>query len=130
MKHLICGVALVLLSTSPTFAGQGFLCSGPDAVEVHLPLSGGHGLYPLSISIEAAGHLWTSDPSVADATTVTPAQSFSVDDRYYFDFTNPNYEGVLASIRLFRAAGADEPVFAGILSIVDVGAWAITCEAG
>ncbi len=126
MKKAITIIVLSLLS-SPAVAGQGFFCTGPDGLEISLPLAGGAGLHPLLAEIKAAGQTWTTVTGASGTTEIVPAQSFSIDDRYYFDFTTPNYEGVVASIRLFRGG---EEAFGGTLAIKDVGAWPIVCDAG
>jgi hypothetical protein len=130
MKRLPCIATLFALAASPAVAGQGFMCSGPDDVTVQLPLAGGVGLSPLAVEIRVGSRVWASDSEIADATIISPAQSFHIDDRYYFDFADPNLEGIVVQVRLFAATGLDEPIFAGTLSITDVGAWPITCEVG
>jgi hypothetical protein len=130
MKRILCIAALFALVAGPAVAGQGLMCSGPDEVDVQLPLAGGGGLSALSVEIKVGSRVWAYESEIADATIIRPAQSFLIDDRYYFDFTDPNLEGIVARVRLFRATGLEEPVFGGTLSITDVGAWPISCDVG
>jgi hypothetical protein len=130
MNQIILAAALAALTTLPALAGEGLMCSGPDSVEFHLPLAGGTGLYPLAAEIKVGDQVWTSDEKAKGATIITSGQSLAIDDRYYFDFTDPNLEGIVVKIRLFGAVGGDEPAIGGTLAITDVGAWAITCDVG
>lgn len=122
--------ALAVLATTPAFAGEGLFCSGRDGVEIHVPLGAGPGLSALSAEIKAAGKVWTTAEGVADTIQIIPAQSASVDNRLYLDFADPNYEGVVAEIRLFWAEEETDPVYGGVLRIADHGVWPISCGMG
>ena len=130
MNRIVLAAALSAIATLPAVAGEGLMCSGADGVEFHLPLAGGTGLDPLGAEIKVGGQVWTTDAQAKGATLITPAQSIGIDDRYYFDFADPNLEGIVARIRLFGATGGDEPAIGGTLAITERGAWAVTCDVG
>jgi hypothetical protein len=130
MKLLaLAGIALAF-STAPSFASFGLFCEGPDGIDVSVPLGAGPGLTPLGAEIKAAGKVWTTEAGVADTIEIARAQSASLDDRLYIDFTNPNLEGVLVEIRLFWSEEETDPVYGGTLRIRDHGAWPISCGMG
>jgi hypothetical protein len=128
MHKLLLAAAFVVIAM-PAFAGEGLFCSG-DGIDIHVPLGAGPGLSPLSAEIKAAGKVWTTAEGVAGTIQIIPAQSASVDDRLYLDFADPNYEGVVAEIRLFWAEEETDPVLGGTLRIAEHGAWPISCGMG
>jgi hypothetical protein len=129
MKPLLFA-ALISLAAGPAIAGEGLFCEGPHDLAIQLPLAAGPGLSPLSAEIKVVGKVWTTAEGVAGATQITPAQAVGVDDRLYFDFTNPNYEGILVKVRLFRSGTEDNAAIGGTLTIPGAGTWAISCQFG
>ena len=127
-KLILAGI--LALCTSSAMAGEGLFCSGPDGIEISVPLGAPPGLSPLSAEIKAAGKVWTMAEGVADTIQIIPAQSVSVDNRLYLDFADPNYEGVVAEIRLFWTEEETDPVYGGTLRIAEHGAWPISCGMG
>jgi len=122
-------IAVMLVATTPSFAGQGFTCSGPDGVSVYLPLGGGVGLTVLSAKVEANGKVWSTE--AGQGIQIAAAQSFGGSDFDVFDFADPNLNETLVEVRLFVGhEDGSEPVFGGTLRVKDVGAWAITCDVG
>lgn len=130
MKRLAFAAALLALSGAPSFASFGLMCSGPDDVTLSIPLGGGAGLTPLGAEIRAADRVWTTEAGVAGTTEIMPAQSAALDSRLYLDFTDPNYEGVVAELRLFWAMEEDDPVYGGTLRLPGHGVWPVSCEVG
>ncbi|MEO7223312.1 MAG: hypothetical protein ABIY37_12640 [Devosia sp.] len=130
MNKLLFATAIVVLSAAPALAGEGLFCSGPDGIDISVPLGAGPGLSPLSAEIKAAGKVWTTAEGVAGTTQIIPAQSASVDNRLYLDFADPNYVGVVVEIRLFWAEEETDPVLGGTLRIAGHGAWPISCGMG
>jgi hypothetical protein len=123
-------IALLALTAGPAVAGEGLFCDGPKGLHVNIPLAAPPGLSPLSAEIKLGDRIWTTAEGVAGATQIMSAQSVRVDDRYYFDFTDPNYEGILVKVRLFRGGEGDEAAIGGTLVIPGTGAWAISCDIG
>jgi hypothetical protein len=118
------------LSAAPASASFGLFCEGPDGVTANVPLGAGMGLTPLGAEIKAAGTTWTTEAGVAGTIQVVPAQSAALDTRLYLDFADPNYEGVVAQIRLFWAEEESDPVYGGTLRIAGHGVWPISCGMG
>jgi hypothetical protein len=123
-------VAIFSLSAAPASASFGLFCEGPDGVTANVPLGAGPGLTPLGAEIKAAGNTWTTEAGVADTIQVISAQSAAVDTRLYLDFADPNYEGIVAEIRLFWAEEESDPVYGGTLRIAGHGVWPISCGMG
>lgn len=130
MKLVALAAAFVTLSAAPSLASFGLMCTGPDEVRVSIPLGGGPGLTPLGAEIVVGDKTWTTETGVAGTTEIMAAQSAALDSRLYLDFTDPNYEGLLAEVRLFWTNEADEPVYGGTLRLAGHGAWPIACEVG
>jgi hypothetical protein len=125
-------IAAVILAASaaPSLASFGLMCEGPDGVIASIPLGGGVGLHPLGAEIKAAGQTWTTEEGVSGTIEMAPAQSAEVGNQLYIDFADPNFEAVIAEIRLFWAMEGDEPVYGGTLRVAGHGAWPITCGMG
>ena len=130
IKLATLATAFVALSAVPSLASFGLMCSGPDGVDVSIPLGAGPGVSPLSAEIRAAEQVWTTVSGVAGAIEIMPAQAAALDTRLYFDFTDPNFEELVAEVRLFRADTEDEPVYGGPLRLAGHGAWPIACQVG
>jgi hypothetical protein len=130
MKLVAFACAILALSSAPSFAGFGLFCEGPEGISANIPLGGGVGLHPLGAEIKVGTSTWTTEEGVANTIQIIPAQSASVDNRLYLDFADPNYEGVVAEIRLFWAEEETDPIYGGTLRVAGQGAWAISCGMG
>ncbi len=54
-----------------------------------------------------------------------------MDDRQVLvDFTDPNVEGIVVSLRLFQSSGDKSFAEAGVLSFEDVSVFPVQCENG
>ncbi len=129
MKRLLLA-SLFALAALPTLAGEGLMCSGPDGLEVHVPLGAGPGMFVLAAEIGANGKRWSTDANAAGATPIVAEQAAAVDDRVYFDFSDFRGETTLIRIRLFRAGIEDEGAIAGLIDISGERAWPISCDFG
>lgn len=130
MKPIAFAAMFVALSSTPSLASFGLMCTGPDGINLSLPLGAGPGVTPLGAELQAVGRVWTTEAGVPGTIEMLPAQSATVGDRLYFDFADTNYEGILVEVRLFRAHEEADPVYGGTLRITGHGAWPIWCEAG
>lgn len=124
MKRLIIS-ALLAVTASAAQGGEGYMCEG-EGVEAHFPLGGGVGLSLLGAKIEAGGETYGTETG----TTIAVSQAMATGNRIAIDFTDPNYETVVAKVRLFWAEEESDPVFGGTLAIAGKGAWAISCSVG
>lgn len=129
-KLVFATAAILALSAAPASASFGLFCEGSDGVTLSVPLGAGPGLSPLGAEIKAAGKTWTTEEGVADTIQISTAQSASLDNRLYIDFTTPNLEGIVAEIRLFWAEEESDPVYGGVLRVAEHGVWPISCGMG
>ncbi len=129
MRTLLLATAIAAIAM-PALAGEGLFCTGPDGIDLHVPLAAGPGLNPLAAEISTPGGRWTMEEGADGAVQIVPAQSVALDDRYYLDFADANYEGKLVEIRVFAAHSDDAEAYGGTLLIHGAGAWAIACDFG
>lgn len=122
--------AILALSVTPTLASFGLFCEGPDGVSASIALGGGVGLTPLGAEIKAVGQIWTTEDEVSGTIQIVPGQRAEVGQQLYMDFADPNFEVVIAEVRLFWVMEGDEPVYGGTLRIPGHGAWPISCGIG
>lgn len=130
MKLLALVAAILALTAAPASASFGLFCEGPEGITANVPLGGGVGLTPLGAEIKIGDNTWTTEEGVAGTIQIVPAQSASVDSRLYIDFADPNYEGIIAEIRLFWAEEETDPIYGGTLRVAGQGAWPISCGMG
>lgn len=129
MKILTIFAATLLLAT-PAMASQGLFCSDAGGeIDASISLGGGAGFGVLDATLDVGGQKWTT-AETAGATPIVVGQAAAVDDRYYVDFADANYEGILARVRLFRAGQGDEAVISGTLEVKSIGAWPVVCGIG
>ena len=122
--------ALLVASAAPAASrGRGSSAARQDETEVSIALGGGVGLGVLEATLRAGDRTWSTS-GAAGAVPILVGQAAGTDDRYYFDFTTGNYEGIVASVRLFWAAEGDDTVLAGTFAVRDLGAWPIVCDIG
>jgi hypothetical protein len=121
--------ALTVIAATPSSAGFNLMCSG-EGVQLDFPLGGGAGFDLMSATVRVGDRTWTTDTEVKDAEQITTYQSARVEDRIYIDLADPAYMRVVARVRLFQIMGYDDSVTAGVLELVDVGAYPITCDFG
>lgn len=126
MKRIVLAAAFAALSL-PALAGEGLMCSG-EGVETHFPMGGGVGFILLGAVIDVNGDVLSTDP--AQGTEIRVSQAFSGNHRLEIDFADPNFEQVVAEVRLFWTEEESDPVYGGTLKIIGKGAWAISCDWG
>ncbi len=126
IRNLLLPLALLAAMASPVHAGVNLMCEG-EGVEADFPMGGGTGFSLLSASV------WLGDKESrreGDKGLVEAVQFRHawVDDQVFIDLADPNYERVVVRIRLFSAPAYD--VLAGLIEVVDVGAYPVTCGVG
>lgn len=129
MKRILLAASLLSLSL-PAAAGEGFMCWG-EGVETHFPIVAGvaFGIMEGSTITIDGTVAYSSDPSLGGI-QVAPAEAFSGNHRVEVDFTDVDYQEVLAEVRLFWTEEESDPVYGGTLRIPGRGAWAISCGWG
>lgn len=129
LRKLLLSLAFAGLAASPAFAGFNLMCSG-DGIQGDFPLAGGAGYSLLGATISVGDRVWTTDATIPAATPVAGYQATTIDDRTYIDLADPNYERVVARVRLFEVMGYEDGIRGGVIEVVDVGAWPVSCEIG
>lgn len=127
--------AVVAIGASVTSAlGSGTIdCASPDGeATVHLSIGSLPVLAVIGAEVTTADHRFTltsgEGGAQEDATQpVIVGQAFQDDRHVMIDFTDPNVETVLASLRLFHATEERDGAMAGTLVVTGIGAWSITC---
>lgn len=121
--------AALMVSAGVARATENIICSSADdKASMSFLVGTTPGLSPLALSMEANGKAWATKAE-GKATTVLIAQAFSDDEGMRIDVTDDNAENIIAKLRVTRAHEyGSEPVAAGTLHIVGVGAWPVVCS--
>ena len=121
---------MLMLCASVAHATQEIVCKAADnAAWISFLVGGTPGLNPLALSMGAGGKIW-STAKENGGTLVQVSQSFSSSEDMKIDVSNDS-EDAIARLRLSQAhEDGQEPITAGTLHIVGVGAWPVTCEEG
>ena len=114
---------IVLGLTCPAWATLTLTCSSDDGADIDMTL----GTVPVAAIVGARISFGDTSWSVMD-NDIMVGQQFSNDDMLIADFTDPNIERIMARLRLFSATMGEDFAMAGVLEIVDHGAYAITCD--
>ncbi|MEM8541554.1 MAG: hypothetical protein AAGF25_11435 [Pseudomonadota bacterium] len=127
----LCAIFLsTSLSTMNAHATGTIACDATDGSGAAIMI--GVGRLPILAVISAfataEGQDWSLDGSVG--TDIDVGQGFMDDERVLVDFVDPNFEEILISLRLFRSATGKSSAEAGVLTIHDVGSYAVMCEEG
>jgi hypothetical protein len=119
--------AMLFASGSVAHATSNITCKSPDnaasldLVIGRLPIlsvvNGGYSIEGASFGIEAT-----------NGTTVVVGQAHDDGSAIRIDFTDPNVENVVASIRLFTAFENERFAQAGVIIVPGRGAWPMVCE--
>lgn len=129
IRTLLVAIALASLAT-PSLAGVNLMCSDDGSVTADFPLAGSEGLSLLGATISVGESTWSTDRDIKHAIQLATHQSVHVDDRIYIDLADANSERIVARLRLFQVLGYEETIISGTLEIVDIGAYAISCDVG
>lgn len=121
--------AVLVLSAGAAPATENIVCSSADqAAAMGFLVGTTPGVNPLSLTMDANGKSWATKPE-GGQTAVLIAQAFSDDEGMKIDVSDANAEKIIARLRVSYAHDeGSEPVIAGTLHIVGVGAWPVTCS--
>lgn len=127
MKRLVAAALWLPLCVGPAFATGSIGCEGTggDDVTVELTIGSLPVLAIVAASVAAGGDSWSTDETAA--TPIAVGQAFSEDGRILVDFVDPNFEAVLARLRLVSASEGKDQALAGTLAISGRGAWPVVC---
>ena len=122
--------ALAALAATPAHATQSLSCAGvgtPVAVELTL------GTLPILAvvggRIATPSATYALSPQAGEIPVIV-GQAFGDAAGVRIDFTDPNVEAILVSLRTVRAEGDKQVAEAGVLLVEGVEAFAVTCDAG
>lgn len=123
------GLALVasLALAAPAAASGGFYCQG-DGVTADIATGRLPVLQVIGASISAGDNTWSTGPERGEGTPFVVGQAFADSQQVLIDFTDPNIEDVLVSLRL-RFDGDDDRPLTGTLSVAGED-YQVFCEEG
>ncbi len=103
-------------------------CTGVDGSDASIEFNFGTlpVLHILGASVSAGGNVWSTQPGKGE-TAIIVGQAAEDGNLLIADFTDPNVEQVLISLRLLRAVEGGDFVRAGTLTIAGHGAHAVVC---
>ena len=121
------------LIPSAAMATGEIYCRAPDDSAGFSALVGSvPGLALVGAQVEANGQVWQmtggSDEAIPGAVPMMLAQGAADRGRLIIDFTDPNFERIIASVRLVSASTDEGFAEAGTLAIPGVGVWPLICE--
>ena len=108
-------------------------CRAPEADASFSALVGSvPGLALIGAQIQVDGQVWQmtsgADRGVDGASQMVLAQGAADRGRLVIEFTDLNYERIIASIRLVSTATDDGFAEAGTLAMPGIGVWPLVCE--
>ncbi len=130
MKKLIAlaAVAVLLIASTPAYATGEVICEAVDGTGATVDLGVGRleVLAIISAHITANGKVWSTQPGKGE-TEIIVGQGARDRGWLVADFTDPNVERIIASLRLVSASEGDDYVLAGTLVIKGESAHALNC---
>lgn len=135
IRHFINGaaagsVALLCLS-GPAHATGEIFCEAMDGSNASIDIAVGHVpvLAVLGATATDGTDTW-STREIENARPMILGQGFMDDRQVLVDFTDPNVEGVIVSLRLVHMSGEKSFAEAGVLSIEGSGVFPVQCING
>ena len=126
MKRIAATLSAVLAASGPALATGSISCEAPDgsaAVELTL------GSVPF-VAVVAAG-ITAGETAMGTApdspVPIIVGQAFGDGMALAVDFSDPNAERIVASVRLVTAREGDTDASAGTLHLTGIGAWPVIC---
>jgi hypothetical protein len=118
---------LLPLLAGPASATGSIGCEGAggDDVSVELTVGSLPVLAIVGASIRVGDDLWSTAEDAVNRLAV--GQAFSEEGRMLVDFVDPNFETVLARLRLVSADEGKDQALAGTLAVSGRGAWPVVC---
>ena len=121
-------ILAILFTASQAAATGGVYCDGADEDSVGAYLSVGRvpGFAVVNAHITALERTWDTGGQEG-AEPIVMAQGAIVGDLIVADFTDPNVEGIVASLRVVQIHNDTGMAAAGVLSMPGIGIWPVTC---
>lgn len=124
-------LSLVLAFNSHARATGDILCTATDGSGASISI--GIGRLPVLAIISATAtdgaETWSTSASGSERPFIV-GQGFMDDRQVLVDFTDPNVERIVVSLRLFQLSGDKAFAEAGVLSFEGVSAFPVQCENG
>lgn len=118
--------ALLMLAATPSQAGVGIMCEG-ESIEAHFPMGGAVGFTLLTAGVWI-GDKETRRENDKGLVNGVPHQQSWIDNRVNIDLIDTNHEKITVRVRL--VATPDYDVLAGLIEVVGVNAFPVTCGIG
>lgn len=126
MRRVVAFLLLPMLAGPASATGSiGCEGAGGDDVSIELTLGSLPVLAVVAASIRVGDDVWSTAEDAGSRMAV--GQGFSEDGRLMVDFVDPNFEDVVARLRLVSADEAKDQALAGTLAVSGRGAWPIVC---
>jgi hypothetical protein len=122
------GAAIFVTIAGNAHATGEIVCEAAGGGEASVFLTIGH-LPVLAVvngGVEAFDKRWALNPENGE-TPIAVGQGCADGERTVIDFVDPNYEGVVLSLRLEQALEADSFAQAGVLKVTGLGAVPMVC---
>ncbi len=128
MKRIMASAAAAALlaaglGTGPAHATGDISCSG-EGVSVDMLVGRFQFIAILRAVVTVGDETWSTDQSYAKGTPIRVAQAFEDDRMLLVDFTDDNYEGVIARLRVVNL----EEISAGAFAVDGKGSWIVDCS--
>ena len=129
MRYPVLAALACVLTTQTAFATGDVYCTAVDGSDATFGYGFGRvpGLAIVSASISAGGQDW----SIVEANGAIPiivAQGAHDGPRTIIDFADPQYNEIIASVRIVSAVEGDDYRSVGLLRIPGVGVFSMLCE--
>jgi hypothetical protein len=131
LSLLSAATVALLMSSGVSHATGEIICDATDGSGASINVSIGRlpVLAILSATATDGANVWSTNATGGE-TSIVAGQGFMDDRQVLIDFTDPNIEQVLVSLRLFQASGDKSYAEAGVLSFGGVSAFPVQCENG
>lgn len=115
----------------PARASGDIICEATDGSGASITIGVGHlpVLHVLSAQATDGQSFWSTAPS-GDDIPIIFGQGFVDERQVLIDFTDPNVERVVVSLRLFQLSGGDDYAEAGVLAFAEKSAFPVQCING
>ena len=129
MKHLCSAAMVCVLTTQTAFATGEFYCTAVDGSDAAFGYGFGRvpGLAIINATISVGGQEWSMG-GANGAVPISVAQGAHDGPRTIIDFTDPEFNEIVASVRIITAVEGDDYRSVGLLRIPSVGVFAMICE--
>ena len=120
-------LAASLALAAPAAASGGLICAG-EGVSADLATGSLPVLQVIGAYVEVGDRAWSTGPDRGEGIPIVVGQAFADGQQVLIDFTDPNIETILVSLRL-RFGGSEDLPLSGTLMVENV-AYPVQCGEG